>query len=138
MCAQCDADGNDYLLQDAVFDYYSSDKALNLDWQKIVVNIKTLTCCSTTRQKLFCPWKVGSTSWEQLKDIMESHPVKVAEYIVAQNIGHEPAFNYQVNHVLRKKDQDFALIQKCNIWHLKKTYKFDIELPKTMRKSWKL
>ena len=35
----------------------------------------------------------GSTLWEMLSDLKESHPGHTAEFAVVQGIEHEPAFN---------------------------------------------
>ena len=64
------------------------------------------------------------TFWEKLSDLKESHPVQVAEYAVAQGIAHEPAFNWWVTHVLRKRDRIVAAVKKRNVLYLKKTHKF--------------
>jgi hypothetical protein len=37
-------------------------------------------------------WKYVTTSWEQLADLRESNPVKVAEYTVYRNLHDAPAF----------------------------------------------
>ena len=37
-------------------------------------------------------WKDGTSTWERLADLKESNPIEVAEYAVAQDISHQPAF----------------------------------------------
>eukprot|EP00970_Alexandrium_tamarense_P003116 scaffold471_cov109-Alexandrium_tamarense.AAC.4 len=74
----------------------------------------------------------------KLSDLKESHPVQVAEYAVAQGIAHEPAFNWWVTHVLRKRDRIVAAVKKRNVRYLKKTHKFSIELPKSVAKAYEL
>jgi hypothetical protein len=64
--------------------------------------------------------------------------VQVAEYAVAQGIAHEPAFNWWVTHVLRKRDRIVAAVKKRNVRYLKKTHKFGIELPKTVAEAYEL
>jgi hypothetical protein len=39
------------------------------------------------------PMEDGSTSWENLADIKESHPIETAKYAKILGIDHEPAFN---------------------------------------------
>jgi hypothetical protein len=41
---------------------------------------------STIGGQVCCQWKDGSTSWENLADLKESHPLKTAEYAVTQGI----------------------------------------------------
>ena len=54
--------------------------------------------------QICCQWKDGSTSWEKLSNLKESHPVQKAKFAAAQGIDHEPAFNWCVKHVLKKRD----------------------------------
>ena len=100
--AQCNADENEYLPLDSFVNYQRIDKVLTLDHEKIVVYRKPFTCCSTAGLKFCSLWMDRSTFWKKLKDHKESYPVKVVQYAVAQSIDHKQAFNYWVNHVLRK------------------------------------
>ena len=47
----------------------------------------------------------GSTQWLRLKDVMESNPVDLAEYAIANKIDKEPAFAWWVNRVFRTRDR---------------------------------
>jgi hypothetical protein len=68
-------------------------------------------------------WKDGSISWKQLSDLKESHHIQTAEYAVAQGIDHEPAFNWWVSHVLKKRDSIIALTKRQSARYLKRTHK---------------
>ena len=57
-----------------------------------------------------CQWKNGSTPWEKLSKLKESHLVQKAEFAVVQGIDHEPTFNCWVKHVLKKRDRMIASI----------------------------
>eukprot|EP01082_Thalassiosira_pseudonana_P000070 g27.t1 g27 contig1:60384-63019(+) len=138
MYAQCDADGNEYLLLESFVDYRKESGALRMDEQEIVVRGRKSLRRSTKGWKICCQWKDNSTSWEKLSDLKESHPVQVAEYAVAQGIAHEPAFNWWVTHVLRKRDRIVAAVKKRNVRYLKKTHKFGIELPKSVAEAYEL
>ena len=138
MYAQCDADGNEYLLLESFVDYRKESGALTMDEQEIVVRGRKSLRRSTKGWKICCQWKDNSTSWEKLSDLKESHPVQVAEYAVAQGIAHEPAFNWWVTHVLRKRDRIVAAVKKRNVRYLKKTHKFGIELPKSVAEAYEL
>ena len=94
MYTQCDSDGNEYLLLDMLVDYWKDNKAIFLSHQQITVQGRPVTHKSTAGWQIFCQWKDGSTSWEKLCDLKESHPVQTAEFAVAQGIDHETAFNY--------------------------------------------
>ena len=94
MFAQCDEDGNEYVLFDSFVDFQKDGTALSMADQKVVVKGRPFLCRTTVGWQLCCQWKDGSTSWEKLSDLKESHPVQTAEYAVAQGIDHEPAFNW--------------------------------------------
>ncbi len=54
---------------------------------------------------------------------------------MTQGIDHEPAFNWWVPHVLKKRDQIISLVCKRTTRYLKRTHKFDIEGPKTVKEA---
>ena len=61
--AQCDADGNQYVLLDAIVDYCKDPSmAVARDDQMTIVNGKKLVKRSTHGWELCCKWKDGSTS----------------------------------------------------------------------------
>jgi hypothetical protein len=73
--SQCDPDGNQYVLLEEIVDHQCLPTAMKLSDQKIVrANGKTYLKCSTVGWQLCCQWKAGSTSWENLADLKESHP----------------------------------------------------------------
>ena len=49
---------------------------------------------------------------------------------MAQEIDHEPDFNWWVKTVLKKRIIIISLVKKRNNIYLKKTHKFGIEVPK--------
>ena len=83
----------------------------------------------------YCQWKDGSSSWENLVDLKESHPIEIAEYAKILGIDHEAAFNWWVPHVLKKCDRIISLVKWRNVRYLKRTHKFGIELPKTVQEA---
>jgi hypothetical protein len=102
--------------------------------QKVIrANGRTYLKRSTIVWQICCQWKDGSSFWENLSDlkIKESHPIETSEYAKIIGIDHEPAFNWWVPHILRKRDRIILLVKKRNPRFLKKTHKFGIEVPKT-------
>ena len=69
------------------------------------------------------------------KDIKASNYVELAEYAVANNIQYEPAFKWWVNNFLCKRYQSISKV-KAKYW--RKTYKFGIQVPKTVDKACKI
>jgi hypothetical protein len=82
-----------------------------------------------------CQWKDGSTSWENLADLKESHPIETTEYAMTKGIDHKPAFNWWVSHVLKKRDPIISLVCKRTTRYLKRTHKFGIDVPKTVKEA---
>ncbi len=133
MYASCNADGNKYILFDSFVDYKSNRKAVTKDNQWIVHNGRNSLHQSTVGWHLCVQWKDGSTSWQSLKDLKKAYPVAIAKYAVAQGIDDEPAFNWWVRAVLRKRKHIIALVKKRSTRFLKKTHKFGIEVLRTRR-----
>jgi hypothetical protein len=88
---------------------------------------------TTISWQLCCQWKNGSTSWKNLADLKESYSTRTTEYAKILGIDHEPVFNWWVPHVLRKKDCIISLVKNRNPNHLKRTHKFGIDVPKTVK-----
>jgi hypothetical protein len=95
MYAQCDPDGNYYVLLDSIIDHRQLDAAIRPSDQKVVhpdgcTHLKHYTI----GWQVCCQWKDGSTSWDNLADLKESHPIETAGYAVTKGIDLEPAFNW--------------------------------------------
>jgi hypothetical protein len=67
-----------------------------------------------------------------LKDLKESRPVLVAEYAVANKLVSEPAFNWWVKTVLRRRD---CIIKAVKTRYQRCEQKFGLELPKTVKQA---
>ena len=64
--AQCDADGNQYVLLDAIVDYRKDPSvAVARNDQVSVVDGKKIVKRSTRGWELCCEWKDGSTFWQK-------------------------------------------------------------------------
>ncbi len=129
MYAQCDPGGNQYVLLDCFVDFDKLLTAISLADQNIVVKGHPFKHCNAYGWKICCQWKDGSTPWESLKDLKESHPLEMAEYAVMQGIDHTPAFNWWVPHVLPLRKCIIFLVKKQKMSYLKKNTKFVIEVP---------
>jgi hypothetical protein len=137
--SQCDPDGNQYVLLEEIVDDQPLPAAIMLSDQRIACSDRQIYLKrSAIGCQLCCQWKDGSTSWENLADLKESHPIETAEYAKIFGIDNEPAFNWWVPHVLRKRDRLISLVRKRNPGYLKRTHKFGIELPKTAKEALEL
>ena len=136
MYSQCDPDGNQYVLLDSIIDHKRLDTALRLPDQVVVRNDnRTYKKRNTVGWQICCQWKDGSSSWEKLSDLKESHPIETAEYATAMGIDHEPAFNWWVPHVLKRRDRIISAVAKRSARYHKRTHKFGIEMPKTVKEA---
>jgi hypothetical protein len=134
--AQCDPDRNQYVLLDSIIDHRRLNTVIRPSDQK-VVRPDGWTCLkrSTIGWQVCCQWKDSSTSWENLADLKDSHPLETAEYALTQGIDHKPAFNWWVPYVLKKRDQIIYLVCKQTTRYLKRTHKFGLEVPKTVKEA---
>ena len=57
---------------------------------------------------------------------------------MAQGIVHEPAFNWRVYKVLKKRDRIISLVKRRNTRYLKRSHKFGIALPKSVAEALEL
>ena len=66
---------------------------------------------STEAWKLYVQWRDGSMSWKALTDLKELHPLEALEYNVAQEIDHNPAFNWWINAFLKTRLRIISICQ---------------------------
>ncbi len=67
-----------------------------------------------------------------MRELKNSNGVQVAEYAVAHNLSHEPAFSWWVVDTLKKRDR---IISTSHTRYAKRTHKFGIRLPKTVEEA---
>jgi hypothetical protein len=131
MYAQCDKDGNQYVLLDTFVDYRFNDAALKVEDQfKVDRSGKRSYRRSTAGVQLCCQWKDGSTSWEKLSDLKGSHPLETARYAKAQGLLDRAAFNWWAPQVLKTEKHIISQVKKRQARYLKRTHKFGVEIPR--------
>ena len=128
MYAQCDSEGNQYLLLAGIVDHRKDDSAVEKSDMYIKHGSNMQPRKTTKGWSLCVEWKDGSTSWERLASLKESNPVEVADYAMAQGLDSEPAFAWWVPFTLKRRNRIIAAVNKR--YH-KRTHKFGIEIPKT-------
>ena len=127
MYAQCDPEGNQYLLLDMITDHRKdSSTVLNVDH----INGRQHLQKTTTGWKLCVLWKDGTLTWERLVDLKESYPIDVSQYAINNGIDREPAFSWWVLYVTKKKER---ILTAVNRQYHKMTHKFGFEIPKTVK-----
>ena len=131
--AQVDSEGNQYQLLEEIVDHKSNDSAIKVGHGFTRSRNGNMVPKTTTRGwSLLVSWKDGSTEWIKLKDIKDSYPVQIAEYATLNGISGEPAFNWWVHSVMKKKDRIIAKV-KSRYWRT--THKFGIRLPRTVEEA---
>jgi len=132
MYSQVDSEGHHQLVMEEIVDHKKDGSAVAKDDAQVEVNGRTSLRRTTKGWKLCVQWKDGSTSWVALKDLKESNPVELAEYAVNRKLVSEPAFAWWVPHTLKRRDR---IIKANKSRYMKKSHKFGIELPKTVKRA---
>ena len=110
--AQIDQDGHRQLLIDDIIDHKSDDTAIPKTEGTFLTAAGTQRRKRTTRGWYFCiQWTDGSTDWVPLKDVKDSFPVQVAEYIIANKLVDEPAFAWWVPYTMTKRRRILSKLQ---------------------------
>ena len=79
MYAQCDPYGNIFVMLDVLTDNRKSSQDLSIEDQKATDSRgRNVMRHSTARWQICCQWKDGSTSWEKVCNLKESHPLEMA------------------------------------------------------------
>ena len=95
MYAQCEPDGNQYGMFYLIVDFRRSSTTLCYADQKFLkADGRSFMRRTTAGWQLCIQWKDGTTSWERLSDLKQSHPIDCAEYTILQGLQNEPAFNW--------------------------------------------
>ena len=139
MYSQCDLEGNQYLILDTFVDYRKTDKALTLEKQCVTDasgRVRRKKTCAGWQ--ICCQWRDGSTSWQELNLLRNSHPVETAEYAIAQRIDREPAFNWWVPHVIKKREAIIQAVKSRKTGVHRKSHKFGIEVPTSVEHALRL
>lgn len=133
MYAQVDSEGYEQLLMSEIVGHTSDGSAVAADDGFTTnANGASRPRITTKGWKLEVTWKDGTSSWVPLKDMKEAYPIQVAEYAVANKIVSEPAFNWWVRAVLRKRER---IISKVKSRYFKRTHKYGVELPHTVAEA---
>jgi hypothetical protein len=132
MFAQCDSDGNQFLLMEAVTDHRKTKDAVELGNDTFKWRGREHLKRTTKGWEFCIEWRDGTTSWERLAVLKESNPVEVAEYSVAAGIDKMPAFKWWVPYTLKKRKRIIAAVNKRV---LKRDHKFGIRIPRTVEEA---
>jgi hypothetical protein len=106
MLTQVDSDGYSLTTMKGIINYKPDDVVAipKSDMYVVTSRGQKKMRKTTIGWKLLVQWADDSESWVALKDMKESHPVKLAEGAKARAIADEPAFLWWVPYTLRKRD----------------------------------
>ncbi len=128
---ESDADGYSSFLLYEIVDYKISGEALKMAKKYLITKTGTKWMHQTTQGWKFLVQLVnGTCQWIDLKILKDSNFVLVVEHVTARNIAEEPAFDWWVSYVLRKRD---VIVSAVNSRVQKTGYKYGIELPTSVK-----
>lgn len=131
--SQVDSEGHQFFVLQEITDHNKDATAIDVaDGFTVSHNGNRHPKKTTRGWKLLTKMKEGMSQWVPLKELKESKPIELAEYAVANKIDHEPAFNWWVPFVLRKRNRIISKLQK-KYWRT--THKFGIEVPTTIKRA---
>ena len=64
--------------------------------------------------------------WVPLADLKDSYPVQIADYVIVNNLTHEPAFRWWAPFVLKNLER---ILKKVKTKYWSTTHKYGLELP---------
>ena len=136
MYCKFDSNVHHTLLIKDITDHRKSEMAVPIDDKFVVSKNGRKSLRKTTKGWYFlCLWKYGSTMWAPLKDLKESNPVDISEYVVGNIISEEDAFALWVPYTLKKCDRIIFKVKAC---FLKKSHKFGVEIPTSVEEVYRL
>ena len=130
--ASVDGEGYIYNELKEIIDHSKDGTAIRPDDGFVMLRGKRVPKRTTKGWRICVEWKDGTTSWLDLKDVKDSHPVLLAEYAVANKLVSEPAFQWWVPYTLKKRDRIIKSVKKR---YFRKLEKFGLELPKSVQRA---
>ena len=136
MFAQVDEEGHRHVLFEAIID-------MRTDGSQVIKRDAFLTLKSGAKRRVhttkgwevLIQWKDGSTTWVTLKDIKESYPVQLADYVIQHQMDDEPAFAWWISHVNKKRAR---ILSKLKAKYWVRTHKYGIRVPKNVEEAKKI
>ena len=111
---QADGDGLHQQLLEGILDHSKDKRAIEKKYKYFISKRGRRSMCKTTVDwKFNIKWRNRTTKWVSIKDLKESNPIPVAEYVTARDIQAGPAFAWWVPYTLRKRDRIIASVNSC-------------------------
>ena len=115
--AKVNDEGREYLLLDSIIDHKRDDSVVlnESNGFDIKPNGTKVSKKTTKGWKFLLCWKDNSENWIDLKDLKESNPLEVADYVQGRGLLIEPAFAWWVPHSLRKREHIISKLVRPSI-----------------------
>ena len=131
--SQVDGDGYGRALLDEIIDHKTDGHAVTKENGFIEKPGGNRVPKQTTKGWwLLARLKDHSTQWFKLKDLKESNPLQVAEYVKNNQLEDEPAFKWWVPFTIRKRNRILSAMRKR---YFRIQQKFGIEIPKNVERA---
>jgi hypothetical protein len=98
-----DKDGNQFRLFSSIIGHRRNANTIEKEDQMQINGKRKIKKKNLSGWELEVEWRDGGTAWIELKTMKESNAVEVADYALANQIALEPAFDWWVYDVLRRK-----------------------------------
>jgi hypothetical protein len=130
--SQVDSEGHQYQIFKEIVNHRKGKAAVDKADQYTHYQGKKSKKKTTAGWDLEVEWKDGSTSWLSLKELKNSNAVEVAQYAIENRIDLEPAFDWWVHDVIKRKQR---LIKMSQSYRLRTGYKFGLRVPNTVEEA---
>jgi hypothetical protein len=130
--SQMDKDGNQFRLFSGIICHHRNGNAVEKKDQMRIYGKRKVKKKTLSGWALEVEWCDGGTAWIELKTMKESNAVEVVEYALANQISHEPSFEWWVNDVIRRKKRLIKLSQTRLLWP---QYKYGICVPRNIKEA---
>jgi hypothetical protein len=130
--SQMDKDGNQFRLFSGIIGHRRNGNAVDKEDQMRISGKRKVKKKTLSGWALEVEWRDDGTGWIELKTMKESNAVEVAEYALANQIPHEPAFEWWVHDVIHREKR---LIKLSQTRFLRPQYKYGICVPRNIEEA---
>jgi hypothetical protein len=133
--SQCNEEGREFSILKEIVDHHTNGHAIPIADGFTTRNGRHFPKKTTAEWELMVEFAEGNAQRLPLKEVKESKPVELAEYVLSNKIQEEPAFKWWVPTELRKRKR---IINKVKKKYWRTTHKFGLRLPKMMEEALRL
>jgi len=130
--SQVDSKGNQFQIFKEIVNHCRGKAAVDKADQHTNYQGRKTKKKTTAGWDLEVEWKDGSTSWLTLKELKNSNMVEVAQYAIDNRIDSEPAFDWWVRDVIKRRER---LIKMSQSYRIRTGYKFGLRVPNTVKEA---